>query len=61
MNIENSLRALISLSRAPNSPASGPDMPASKRGFCRNSAASRVEPDRGRPEMKWMAAMGVPL
>src|ERR1700744_1160836 len=28
-------------------------MPAEKRGFCRNSAASRVEPERGRPEMKW--------
>ena len=28
-------------------------MPAEKRGFCRNSAASKVDPERGRPEMKW--------
>jgi hypothetical protein len=29
-------------------------MPAEKRGFCRSRAANRVEPARGRPEMKWM-------
>jgi hypothetical protein len=28
-------------------------MPAEKREFCRNSAASKVEPERGRPEIKW--------
>src|ERR1700754_3300238 len=56
MKTEYSLRALISLSRAPNRPASGPDMPASKRGFCRSNAASSVEPERGRPEMKCMVA-----
>ena len=61
MNIENSLRALISPSRAPNRPASGPVIPASNRGFWRSSAASKVEPERGRPEMKWMDAMGAPL
>jgi hypothetical protein len=27
-------------------------MPAEKRGFCLRSAASSVEPERGRPEMK---------
>jgi hypothetical protein len=31
---------------------SEPDMPAWKRGFCRSSAASSVEPERGSPEMK---------
>ena len=56
MNTEYSLRALISPSRAPNNPASGPDIPASKLGFCRSNAASNVEPERGKPEMKWMAA-----
>src|SRR5579883_1650241 len=25
-----------------------------KRGFCRKIAESRVDPDRGRPEMKWI-------
>jgi hypothetical protein len=39
-------------SSAPNRPASGPDIPASKRGFCRSEAASEVDPERGRPEMK---------
>jgi hypothetical protein len=34
------------------SPATGDDMPAWKRGFFRRIAASSVEPDRGRPEMK---------
>lgn len=28
-------------------------MPALIAGFCRNSAASKVEPDLGNPEMKW--------
>ncbi len=28
-------------------------MPAEMRGFCLSSAASKVEPERGRPEMKW--------
>ena len=27
-------------------------MPACSAGFCRNNAASRVEPERGKPEMK---------
>jgi hypothetical protein len=36
-------------------------MPASKRGFWRNNAASKVEPERGRPEMKWMVAIGALL
>ena len=58
MNTEYSLRALISPSSAPNSPASGPDIPASNRGFCRSNAESSVEPERGKPEMKWMDAMG---
>ena len=57
MNIENSLRALISPSKAPNRPASGPDIPAANRGFCRSNAANRVDPERGSPEMKWMAAI----
>ena len=29
-------------------------MPAWNRGFCRRSAASSVEPERGSPEMKWI-------
>ena len=33
-------------------PASGPLMPAWKRGFCRSNAASKVEPERGNPEIK---------
>ena len=61
MNTEYSLRALISPSSAPNSPASGPDIPASKRGFCRSNAASSVDPERGKPEMKWMDSMGASL
>ena len=36
-----------------NSEATGLDMPAWKRGFCRRIAAVSVEPARGRPEMKW--------
>lgn len=36
-----------------NSEAIGLDIPAAKRGFCRKSAASRVEPERGNPLMKW--------
>lgn len=51
-NTGNSLRALIPRSKAPKSPASGPDIPASKCGFCHSNAASRVEPERGRPEVK---------
>ena len=33
----------------------GAGHPASKRGFCRSSAANSVDPDRGRPEMKCSA------
>jgi hypothetical protein len=32
----------------------GPLIPAWNRGFCRKIAASNVEPERGRPDMKWM-------
>ena len=28
-------------------------MPAWKRGFCRSKAASNVDPERGKPDMKW--------
>ena len=35
-----------------NSEATGLDMPAENRGFWRRMAPIRVEPERGRPEMK---------
>ena len=39
---------------AMNSDATGLDIPVRKHGFWRMIAASRVEPERGRPEMKWI-------
>ncbi len=33
--------------------ATGLDIPVWNRGFWRNSAESRVDPDLGSPEMKW--------
>src|SRR5687768_6736918 len=41
-----------------NSAATGLDIPAWKRGFCRRIAAVSVEPARGRPEMKWKLRTG---
>jgi hypothetical protein len=35
-------------------PPTGLVIPARKRGFWRRMVASKVEPERGRPEMKWM-------
>ena len=52
MNTAASLRWLVSRSMALNRLPTGLVMPAEKRGFCRSSAASRVEPERGRPAMK---------
>jgi hypothetical protein len=37
---------------AVKSEATGLLMPAWKRGFCRKIAASKVDPDRGSPDMK---------
>jgi hypothetical protein len=37
---------------APNNGANALDIAAWKRGFWRNKAASKVEPERGKPEMK---------
>ena len=39
---------------APTMDDTGLVMLACSLGFCRSSAASRVEPERGRPEMEWM-------
>jgi hypothetical protein len=46
------LRALVSFSIARKSAWTGLLMPEEKRGFCRKSAASSVEPERGSPDMK---------
>ncbi|MNL89630.1 hypothetical protein D3C87_2200770 [compost metagenome] len=48
----NSLPALNWLSIDENRLPTGDVMPAWKRGFCRSRAASNVDPERGRPEMK---------
>jgi hypothetical protein len=32
----------------------GLDIPAWKRGFWRRMPASKVEPERGKPDMKWI-------
>src|SRR5437588_5292533 len=56
---ENSLAPLIAPRSAVNRLAAGPDMLAWKRGFWRSNAASKVEPARGNPEMKWMACSNV--
>jgi hypothetical protein len=45
---------------APTTPANGLLMPASKRGFCRSKADSKVEPEHGSPEMKCMCAKSLP-
>lgn len=37
----------------PHKAAIGLVMAAEKRGFCRSSAHSKVDPDRGKPEIKW--------
>src|SRR6266436_5613383 len=54
MNNAASFSWLICRSSAENRLPTGLVIPARKRGFCRNRAASNVEPARGRPEMKWM-------
>ena len=54
MNTAASLRGLVTLQHGVEQLPTGLVMPAEKRGFCRSNAASSVEPERGRPEMKWM-------
>ena len=49
---------LMALSSVVTRPPTGPVIAAAKRGFCRSSPASSVEPERGRPEMKWMRGIG---
>jgi hypothetical protein len=41
---------------ASTSDPTGPVIPAWNRGFCRNIADSNVDPERGKPEMKWIEA-----
>src|SRR5690348_12735705 len=50
---EKSFLLLISATTTPMMSAMGLVMPAWNRGFCFRIAASKVLPDRGRPEMKW--------
>jgi len=38
----------------------GLDMAARAFGFCRWIAANNVDPDRGKPEMKWMRKLDYP-
>ena len=49
----NSLAPFIPGIVAPHSDATGLVTDAANRGFWRKSAESSVEPDRGRPEIKW--------
>ena len=51
--VESSVPAETWAMTPSNSEATGLDMPAWKRGFCRRIAAVSVEPARGRPDMKW--------
>src|SRR4051812_37252447 len=51
--VESSLPAETCPMTPSNSEATGLDMPALKRGFCRSIAEKSVDPARGRTEMKW--------
>jgi hypothetical protein len=56
--LSNKKRCLVALLIAPSGamymPPTGLVIPASKRGFWRRMAVSKVEPERGRSDMKWM-------
>ena len=53
-NTANSLAPLIFGMTALMRATTGLVMAAAKRGFCRSSAQSKVDPDRGRPEIRWI-------
>jgi hypothetical protein len=54
MSEENSLCGPMPKMRRWHSPDTGLDMPAWIYGFCRRIALSKVDPERGSPEMKWI-------
>jgi len=58
-NGANSALPLIFGSNAENKEYTGLLMPAWNRGFCRRRADNNVEPERGRPEIRWTSSMGM--